>query len=119
MRMAVVNQAIAIMLACAAACSPQAAAKGVSPETANSPLCSWSDAVDPWLSNPPWPDLPTLPRERLPLGPRTEPGQIVAAAPAVLPKIDVSHSHRGGSFAAISAKVPRHSLFSVLCLLIV
>lgn len=118
MRMAVVNQATAIMLACAPACSPQAAAKGVSPETANSPLCGWLHAVDHWLLNPPLPDLPT-PGERLPLGPRTEPGQIVAAAPAVLPKIDVSHSHRGGLFAAISAKVPRHSLFSVLCLLIV
>jgi len=60
-----------------------------------------------------------VPKERVPLQHRTEPGQIVVAAPGVLPKTDGSRTHRGGAPAAISAHVPRHSLLSVLCLLIV
>ncbi|HNY80564.1 MAG: hypothetical protein RBS72_19630 [Sedimentisphaerales bacterium] len=119
MRTAIVSQATAIMLACAAVCSPQAAAKGVLLETTENPRCHWSDAVDPWLANPPLPERLTLPEDRPPPAQRTEPGQGVVAAPAVLAKIDGSRTRRDGSPSGVSARVPRHSLLSVLCLLIV
>lgn len=119
MRAAIVSQTTAIMLACAAVCSPQAAARGVSPETAENHVCRWLDAVDPWLSNPPWSEHLTLPEDRPPPAQRTEQGQSVIGAPAVLTKINGSRTQRGGFGAGLSARVLRRSLLSVLCLLIV
>ena len=115
----IVIQVIVGLLVCAPVYSFRAPTEAEGSETGHAPLCHWPGEVHPWRSNPLVLEYLTPPRGQVPLERWTEPAQTTVAAPSVPSESGGSCVRRCGSAMSVLPHVPRHSLLSVLCILIV
>ncbi len=107
------------LLVCAPAYSFGAPREAEGSEAGHAPLCHWPGEVNPWRSHPLVSEYLTPPKGPLPLERWTEPVQTTVAAPSIPSESGGSCVRRCGSAMSVLPHVPRHSLLSVLCILIV
>lgn len=115
----IVIQVIVGLLVCAPAYSFRAPAEAEGSEAGHAPLCHWPGEVNPWRSHPLALEHLAPPKGPLPFERWTEPVQTTVAAPSIPSESGGSRVRRSGSAMLVLPHVPRHSLLSVLCILIV
>ncbi len=107
------------LLVCAPAYSFGAPREAEGLEAGPAPLCHWPSEMNPWRSNPLVLEHLAPPKGPLPLERWTEPVQTTGASPSIPSESGGSCVRRSGSAMSVFPHVPRHSLLSVLCILIV
>lgn len=115
----IVIQVIVVLLVCAPVSGFRAPAEAEGSETGRAPLCHWPSEVNPWRSHPLVLEYLTPPGGQVPLERWTEPAQTTVAVPVVPSESGGSCVRRSGSAMSVLPHVPRHSLLSFLCILIV